>query len=183
MKGLGGMTEPKTFASLSPTLLARKGGARPAMRSQLQPLHQFQDSLARQVEDDLGWNDMGHDHDQPEQTPAAAEPAAAEIVPIIADTPVAPASKPAVLHQQEAIAERIGAVRMEHVEPVRRSALAAGRRAAFTLRVDAERHLKLRLACTIRNRSAQQLVTEALDRLLDELPDISAFAAQVAKQR
>lgn len=178
MKGLGGMTEPKTFASLSPTLLARKGGARPAMRSQLQPLHQFQDSLARQVEDDLGWNDMGPDHDLPE-----AKPVTAEIVPIIADAPVAPATKPEVLLQQDAIAARIGAERAEQLEPVRRSALANGRRAAFTLRVDAERHLKLRLACTIRNRSAQQLVTEALDHLLDELPDIAALAAQVTKQR
>ena len=26
------MSEPKTFASLGPTLLARKGGAKPAMR-------------------------------------------------------------------------------------------------------------------------------------------------------
>jgi len=32
------MSEPKTFASLGPTLLARKGGAKPAMRPQLAPL-------------------------------------------------------------------------------------------------------------------------------------------------
>ncbi len=36
--GAGGMSEPKTFASLGPSLLARKGGARPAMRPQLLPI-------------------------------------------------------------------------------------------------------------------------------------------------
>jgi predicted RNA-binding Zn ribbon-like protein len=58
---------------------------------------------------------------------------------------------------------------------------AAGRRAAFTLRLDAKRHLKLRLASTVRNRSAQQLVTEALDRFLDAIPEIEALAAQVQR--
>jgi hypothetical protein len=93
------------------------------------------------------------------------------------------AQKPAVLRQQEAIAQRVIAPAAPIDPKPRRSALDDGRRAAFTLRVDAERHLKLRLACTIRNRSAQQLVTEALDRLIDELPDLATLAAQVAKQR
>ena len=54
----------------------------------------------------------------------------------------------------------------------------AGRRLA----VNAERHLKLRLACALANRSAQQLVTEALDRMLEDLPDVTQVAAQVARQ-
>jgi predicted RNA-binding Zn ribbon-like protein len=58
---------------------------------------------------------------------------------------------------------------------------AASRRAAFTLRLDAKRHLKLRLASTVRNRSAQQLVTEALDRFLNDIPEIEALAAQVRR--
>lgn len=149
------MAEPKPIASLNPRLLARKGGARPAMRSQASAL-QFQ-------HDDLGWNDMGHDADH-----------MADVVPIAPETSVI-AHVPEVVRQQRQVASRI--------EGERRSALADGRRAAFTLRVDAERHLKLRLACTIRNRSAQQLVTEALDALLDDLPDLSDLAAQVAKKR
>jgi hypothetical protein len=56
-----------------------------------------------------------------------------------------------------------------------------GKRAAFTLRLDPDRHLKLRLACTIRNRSAQQIVTEALDALLGGMPDIDKLAAQVER--
>jgi len=37
----------------------------------------------------------------------------------------------------------------------------------------------LRLACTVRGRSAQQLVTAALDDLLAEMPEIASLAAQV----
>ncbi|WP_234029120.1 hypothetical protein [Aurantiacibacter spongiae] len=56
----------------------------------------------------------------------------------------------------------------------------SGRRAAFTLRLDAERHLKLRLAATIRDCSAQTLVTEALDKLLGDIPELDSIAAHVA---
>lgn len=52
-------------------------------------------------------------------------------------------------------------------------------KAAFTLRLEAERHLKLRLACAVTGRSAQQLVTEALDQLLKSKPEIEALAEQV----
>lgn len=148
------MTDPKPIASLGPRLLARKGGARPAMRSQASALPFAHDH------EDLGWNDMGDD-----STPAA------EVVSLSADTDMSP-DVPEIVRQQRQIASRY--------EGARRSALAGGRRAAFTLRVDAERHLKLRLACTIRGRSAQQLVTEALDALLAGLPEVSELAAQVA---
>ena len=49
-------------------------------------------------------------------------------------------------------------------------------KAAFTLRLDPSRHLKLRLACAVGGRSAQQLVTDALDRLLDEMPELDSMA-------
>ena len=39
-------------------------------------------------------------------------------------------------------------------------------RAAFTLRLDSDRHLKLRLASAVTHRSAQQLVAHALDQFL-----------------
>ncbi len=52
------MNEPKPFASLGPTLLARKGGARPAMRPQVQPFTSFERQNAQHFED-LGWNDLG----------------------------------------------------------------------------------------------------------------------------
>ena len=173
--GAGGMSEPKTFASLGPSLLARKGGARPAMRPQLLPIQQAAAEHAPQVEDDLGWNDMGEEA-------APVSPVSAVIA--IQPQQVAPiaAAKPAVVEQQEAVVRRMSAAPATPPR-ARRSALSDGRRAAFTLRVDAERHLKLRLACTLRNRSAQQLVTEALDHLLGDLPDLAELAAQVAKRR
>jgi hypothetical protein len=212
------MSDPKPLASLSPTLLARKGAAKPAMRRQVH----YPDSLARMAaEDDLGWNDMGdEEHAAPHaarsisegaigdgpinESPISEEPGSAhfhdgggDVVPIKAqvELPADPV-KPMVIHHQEEIARQVIAPAPVHVpvqlpasvstrEPAkpRRSALENGRRAAFTLRMDAERHLKLRLACTIRNRSAQQLITEALDRLIDELPDLATLAAQVAQRR
>lgn len=53
------------------------------------------------------------------------------------------------------------------------------RKAAFTLRLDAERHLRLRLATAVRNRSAQQLVTEALDQFLAAIPEVDDLAERV----
>lgn len=160
------MSEPKSFASLTPTLLARKGGARPAMRPQLGPIGG--DALARQL-DDLGWNDMGDD------VAPSGELHSAEVVSIAPDSMASVfAPVPEVVRQRSEAANRTAAPR--------RSALAEGRRAAFTLRLDAERHLRLRLACAVSNRSAQQLVTQALDRLLDELPDVAELAAQVARR-
>lgn len=201
------MSEPKPFASLSPTLLARKGAARPAMRPQLQPLnfgedtvygsqlrHQFADSPASQdaalSQDDLGWNDMGEDAPaQPPVAYAAPEPALAQVpehvvVPISGsepvESPVVGTSSPA-LRQLEDLAELIAAAPAPRGPRKMRSALREGRKAAFTLRVDGERHLRLRLACTLQNRSAQQLVTEALDKLLEELPGLDELARRVKR--
>ncbi|MFL6720849.1 MAG: hypothetical protein ACJ8FT_03465 [Sphingomonas sp.] len=72
--------------------------------------------------------------------------------------------------------------------PVQRRAprvrVAAGTKgkAAFTLRLDPDRHLKLRLACAVDGRSAQQLVTNALDQLLECMPDLDGLAER-AKTR
>ena len=55
-------------------------------------------------------------------------------------------------------------------------------KAAFTLRLDPQRHLKLRLACAVNGRSAQQLVTDALDQLLVGMPELDAMADK-AKRR
>lgn len=163
------MSDTKTFASLGPSLLARKGSARPAMRPQLAAVLPIQ--LNASPDDDLGWNDMGDDAAAvavaapPPSTPASHRPSTP--VPFIPRVPP-------VVAQQQDLSRRIGAGR--------RSALADGRRCAFTLRVDAQRHLKLRLACTLHNRSAQQLITEALDLLLADLPDLAALADQVASK-
>jgi hypothetical protein len=69
--------------------------------------------------------------------------------------------------------------------PRSRSRAAPGlkEKAAFTLRLDQQRHLKLRLACAVRNKSAQMLVTDALDAFLESMPEIAALAANVPAQK
>ena len=71
-------------------------------------------------------------------------------------------------------------VRAEIVPLPKRVAVPAGRKSAFTLRLDADRHLKLRLACAVTGRSAQQIVTGALDELLAGIPELDRLAAGAA---
>ncbi|MXP08738.1 hypothetical protein [Pseudoblastomonas halimionae] len=169
------------FASLSPTLLARKGAARPAMRPQVQPLgthelHAF--APGNDPQDELGWNDMGEDVPEPanEQRDAQAADVIALAGRVAIDTP-AVSDKPEVVREREQAAKKIAAGALPAAP--RRKAIAKGRKAAFTLRIDPERHLKLRLACTLKNRSAQQLITEALDCWLDAQDEIAEIAAHV----
>ncbi|GAA4051170.1 hypothetical protein [Parerythrobacter jejuensis] len=191
-----------SFASLNPSLLARKGGAKPAMRPQLTPLEPGPAESHDHLED-LGWNDMGEEAPAPRQseadvlhlTPEPANEAAeqeARQLARAADEALAQATRPEVHRQREELAERVVATDQTKATPEpaqerkpktrkRRSALERGKRAAFTLRLDADRHLKLRLACTVKGRSAQQIVTEALDGLLDDMPDIDSLAAQVQR--
>ena len=172
-----------SFASLSPSLLARKGGAKPAMRPQHAALASMQGAGPVEAPDadkleDLGWNDMG-DGDSPtaevfQLTPMARTPEAVAEFDGQSD-----AKRPAVLDQQDEIAERLVA---PSPRPARRLAPERASRAAFTLRLDSSRHLKLRLATTIRGVSAQALVTEALDALLGDTPELDMLAAQVKRR-
>lgn len=170
-----------SFASLSPTLLARKGAAKPAMRPQVQPLNS--DELhGRQSYDDLGWNDMG-ETDGEDDRPQADVIALEGREPV--KTPVVP-EKPHVVRQRESIETRVKnpapKIARGQASSPRRKAIEQGRRAAFTLRIDPERHLKLRLACTLTNRSAQALITEALDAYLDTHAELAEIVARVGNQ-
>ena len=164
-----------SFASLSPALLARKGGAKPAMRPQNTAGVTNAKAAAASLED-LGWNDMGD-----EDTAPSAR--VVNIAPAAANTSIASHAAPEQSPVRATI-ERIAA-KLEAPAPARPNALKKAandsRRAAFTLRLDQERHLKLRLACTVRGRSAQQLVTDALDVLLAQMPEIDSLAAQVLR--
>lgn len=188
------MSEAKPFASLGPTLLARKGGARPAMRSQIANINAPELAPpADSLHEDLGWNDMGEDHTAEflPLTPAnedggyESDSIVPRHEPEIEQAANATNAAPAMPAVPAAIAPVASVARIGPRSPAkpkeRRSALESGRRAAFTLRVDADRHLRLRLACTIRNRSAQELVTEALDKLLAEMPDLDTLASQVKR--
>ena len=55
-------------------------------------------------------------------------------------------------------------------------------KSAFTLRLDPARHLRLRLACAVDGRSAQQLVTDALDQLLQAMPELDSMAEKAPRK-
>ena len=162
------MAEPKPLASLTSGLLARKGAAQPAMR---RPMIGFGRPTAM-PQDDLGWNDMGFDVEpvpQPVEEPATP----------VGLTPMTPvAIEPPVVVERKSLARRLatGLVTPD-------TAPAKGRKAAFTLRLDTERHLKLRLACAVSGRSAQQIVTQALDDFLNDQPEIDRLAEQLPRVR
>lgn len=140
-------------ASLGPYLLARKGGARPAMRHA-----QLGESTAS--DNDLGWNDLGDDLGGDEGAMMLG-------------------AEPEVKRQQTRLVHSIANANhaaLQHSEAAR-----AARRAAFTLRLDEERHLRLRLASTVAGESAQNLVTRALDEFLARHPHIEHLAAQARK--
>ncbi len=179
----------KPFASLSSGLLASKGQARPAMRSQ--GFGGF--GGINQGLDDLGWNDMGQNDAHPLDTPSiptrvdlpraeptrTAEPADCHVVEAV--LPVPP-----VLVEREALKATIEAPSVERSVSVPtatrlRKETEHQAKAAFTLRVDATRHLKLRLASALTIRSAQDLVTQALDALIDSVPEVAALVAQLPK--
>ena len=222
------MGEPKAFASLSSGLLARKGGARPAMRPQ-----GFGGHVGGSLED-LGWDDMGFEPPKPANLPDrdAEHDAFGEEMqeqplrnPLAALTPIGQSSSP--VHDQHAeLAGAFNAAEPESDEdydetaelyvgeppefsadvvpmpsrkpmaftaptavaqppvviaaavrtPNPRAAAGSKAKAAFTLRLDKERHLKLRLACAVTGRSAQQLVTDALDELLASMPELDGMA-------
>jgi hypothetical protein len=220
------MADSKPYASLSSGLLARKGGAKPAMRPQ--GFNTFGGNF-----DDLGWNDMGHvEEEQPHHVPSPVgltpaprshlhvapveeqapheeapleqasheapleepsfeegsfdeapdeEPLVEEasfeepapVAPPAARRPIAP---PPIVEQQRALRESFAEAEVVSL-PRRRAAPSSVKpKAAFTLRLDPERHLKLRLASALTRLSAQQLVTGALDDFLNSLPELDALA-------
>ena len=132
-------------------------------------------------------------------TPAprqSSQPRAAEDE--VRPQPVTQAPPPPVVEQQRAVEaafaepaqEPSAALRPELPKPVRvarprtpagrqRSAPGEKAKAAFTLRLNSDRHLKLRLACAVMHRSAQQIVTEALDEFLASIPEIDTIASHV----
>lgn len=206
------MAVTKPIASLSSSLLARKGQAKPAMRPQgyaSLSMTNMQPDQPHMATEDLGWNDMGHETHDPHKTlkvsplvsvqrplavvapvvavetlaepelPEVVQPVAVQIeavqeAPVQADMVQAANDEaasfiPTVLEQQRKLAELLGAT-VE--EPAARNKEPAVNKAAFTLRLDEDRHLRLRLASAVSRRSAQRLVTEALDRFLEGIADI-----------
>jgi len=163
------MAEAKPLASLTPTLLARKGGARPAIRTQGQDLTRADDAgEAAEAATETTENPARRTRSQ----------AGSKVVSLNTIRTAAPAGKPNALRRQR---ERLAAQLAGKPAPRRNEP--APRLAAFTVRLDAERHLSLRLASALAGRSAQQLVVEALDSMLATLPDVAEMAKRAGKRR
>jgi hypothetical protein len=205
------MGEPKPIASLSGILLARKGLARPAMRrpSMLNGngSAMTQDDLGW---NDMGYDvdpdpttPMDYDHSFHGANPlAAAVPEVKHQQDRLARAIDAhndvDAGFDSFAAEPESVAEALTVVTVTP-EPVTRPISRRGKtdaprsrarakpglkeKAAFTLRLDSERHLKLRLACAVRHQSAQQLVTDALDAFLETMPEIGHLASHLPGKR
>lgn len=200
--------EPKPFASLSSGLLARKGAARPAMRPQ--GFGQGGSGLEDLGWDDMGFEPPKPAEAPRDETHDAFGEDVVEH-PRSHPTGLTPIGSP-VHTQQAEIAGHFGSDEDEEVDetaevfdgeaeipltpapvvaapavaprraPRARSAPGSKGKAAFTLRLDPGRHLKLRLACAVNGRSAQQLVTDALDQLLEHMPELDAMAEKAKRK-
>ncbi len=203
----------RNYASLSSGLLARKGAAKPAMRPQgYGQSHGFEDlgwndmghvpQPVEEIEDDL-----------PEHvpssisalTPAPKLPRSGEPVEepdVVAQQRAIAESFPTETEEVEAEEVDAGEVETGEVEPVQvplpkprahvvalprrpvaKAKVEEGKKAAFTLRLDVERHLRLRLATAVTGQSAQQIVTGALDALLASIPEVEALAERATSAK
>lgn len=118
-----------------------------------------------------------------EQIARAESEAAIAVEADPADTPVrevvaeAPAPVPALATEPLPVVKTLP----EHaLKRVAAQVASKKSKAAFTLRLDPERHLKLRLASAVTGRSAQQIVTTALDAFLESIGEVDALARQIA---
>lgn len=202
--------DARSYASLSSGLLARKGAARPAMKPQgYGQSHGFDDlgwnDMGHQVPPPI----EEHEDDLPEHVPSSIS--ALTPAPKLARED-AQAEEPEVVAQQRAIAESFPEAEVEaeaeaeieaeaeapielprvkpraHVVPLPKRPLAkakadGGKKAAFTLRLDGERHLRLRLATAVTGQSAQQIVTSALDAMLASIPEVEALAERAVSAK
>ena len=139
------------------------------------PVHSQQSEIADRLgvdeSDDEEVDETAEPYDAEESV--KAEPASVAVLPTFNPAPAQPASPAPVAIPTPAAMRRA---------PTPRAAPGNKAKAAFTLRLDPERHLKLRLACAVNGRSAQQLVTDALDQLLVDMPELEGMAAK-AKRR
>jgi hypothetical protein len=201
------MNEARPFASLSSGLLARKGTARPAMRPQgyvggfedlgwndmgYNPEPPVEEELPEHVPSSITAltpsprGGGAPDLDEPEvvaQQRAIAEsfdPHGIGADPEEYDESEeieqeAEASEPIVAKAPTPIVKL--PKRSRPSTPVQ--SVAPGKKAAFTLRLDGERHLRLRLATAVTRRSAQHIVTAALDQFLASIPEVESLAERV----
>ncbi len=182
--------QQKPTASLSSTLLARKGQAKPAMRPQGFGGFGSLPGSNTDAQDDLGWNDMGHPVDEPQPVYAPVQPVPPVLVQreVLREEFAAQAPRPIAYEPEPELAAAPTSATIKPVSVA--TATRIGRettkkhtknhaKSAFTLRLDHDRHLRLRLASALHNASAQTLVTVALDEFLQSLPEVDDLLRQI----
>lgn len=136
------------------------------------PVHDQQAEIAERF---AAHDEDGEDEDGEyvDETAELYDPEAEEVLP----APVAKEPAPIVAMP----------IPVRAAAPVRprkpRAAPGSKGKAAFTLRLDPARHLKLRLACAVDGRSAQQIVTDALDQLLGAMPELESMAERAPRSK
>jgi hypothetical protein len=133
------------------------------------PVHDQQ----AEIEDRLGTEELDEEFDE------TAEPYEAE-ADVETEADVEDETTPVVAVAVKAVAAQ--PVPAPKRAPRPRSAPGSKGKAAFTLRLDPSRHLRLRLACAVDGRSAQHIVTDALDRLLAQMPEIDVMAEKAKRK-
>ena len=173
------------FEPPRPTLASVPVGEEPhpAMRSNpalgltpASPVHAVQDEIVQRLVNDPA-------DDVPDETAEPIPDDAAPLAELLAE-PVAeiPAAAP-IADVPQIRAERVVPVAPAPVRAPRSRASSGKAKAAFTLRLDQDRHLKLRLACAVTGTSAQQLVSRALDELLATMPELDAMASRAPERQ
>ena len=140
----------------------------------LSPVHAVHEEIAQRLA-----NDTGDEADESGEPVSADAPPPAEVL-------AAPVEEEKLAEQAVSVlqvrAERqpvVVAAPVAAPDPTPRSRASVGKaKTAFTLRLDQDRHLKLRLACAVTGTSAQQLVTRAVDELLATMPELDAMASR-----
>ena len=189
------LSEP---ALRNPLAALTPSGLSPSLSSAASPVHDQQAEIADRF---AGYTEESSDDEEIDETAELYDPAAEAAgvseedegedslvldAPVLAIKPpravimppapmvAAPAPAPAAIVEIRAAPVRA---------PRPRAEAGSKPKAAFTLRLDGQRHLKLRLACAVTGRSAQQLVTEALDRLLADMPELDSMADRAPRNQ
>ncbi len=149
------------------------------------PVHQQQAKIVER----LATDDQGDEFDETAELVAEDTPPVAEVIAISRPSPVmpapvtpAPVTPAPVTPAPVTPAPTPAATPRPARAPRARSAPGSKGKAAFTLRLDPDRHLKLRLACVVGGKSAQQLVTQALDHLLGSMPELDDMASKAPER-
>jgi hypothetical protein len=142
------------------------------------PVHDQQAEIAERfaAHDEEGEDEEGEYVDE---TAELYDPEAEGAAPIVADTEFENEPAPVAIMP---VAAPVAAPAPSRARRPRAAPGSKGK-SAFTLRLDPSRHLKLRLACAVDGRSAQQLVTDALDQLLQAMPELESMAEKAPRKK